>query len=102
MLPGAEGKLVIDSGLATSKTQVSEALQSIFADPLRFLINTHWHFNHTDGNDWMHAAGATILAHEKTLTRMKDEQFIPEFEGVYPPRGAGALPAAISSRSSRC
>jgi len=93
VLPGAEGKLVIDSGLATSKIQMSEALQSISADPLRFLINTHWHFDHTDGNEWMHAAGATIFAHEKTLTRMQHEQFIPEFEGVYPPRAVGALPA---------
>ena len=93
VLPGADGKLVIDSGLATSKIQMSEALQSISVDPLRFLINTHWHFDHTDGNEWMHAAGATIFAHEKTLTRMQHEQFIPEFDGIYPPRPAGALPA---------
>jgi glyoxylase-like metal-dependent hydrolase (beta-lactamase superfamily II) len=92
VLTGADGKIVIDSGLATSKTQLQEALQSISADPLRFLINTHWHFDHTDGNEWMHAAGATIIAHEKTLTRMQHDQSIPEFEGIYPPSPAGALP----------
>ncbi len=92
VLPGSDGTLVIDSGLATSKAQMSRALQSISSGPLRYLINTHWHFDHTDGNAWMHEAGATIFAHEKTLDRMRHRQFIPEFEGVYPPSPSGALP----------
>lgn len=92
VLPGTDGTLVIDSGLATSKLRMSKALQSMSPDPLRFLINTHWHFDHTDGNAWMHAAGATIFAHENTLTRMQHRQFIPEFEGVYPPSPFAALP----------
>lgn len=92
VLPGDDGKVVVDSGLATSKTQVLEAFRSISSDPLRFLINTHWHFDHTDGNEWMHAEGATIFAHEKTVTRMQQLQSIPEFEGVYPPSPSDALP----------
>jgi glyoxylase-like metal-dependent hydrolase (beta-lactamase superfamily II) len=99
VLPGRDGKLVVDSGLATSKSQMSRALKSLSADPLRVLINTHWHFDHTDGNEWMHAAGATIFAHEKTLTRMQHRQFIPEFEGVYPPSPSGALPTVTFDRS---
>jgi len=99
VFPGSDGKLVVDSGLATSKIQMSKALQSISPDPLQFLINTHWHFDHTDGNEWMHAAGATIYAHEKTLSRMQHEQFIPEFEGVYQPSPAGALPTVTFDRT---
>lgn len=91
-LPGPDGILVVDSGFATSRMQMSAALRSISTQPLRLLINTHWHFDHTDGNQWMHDAGATILAHEKTLSRMQHKQYIPEFEGVYPPSPAGALP----------
>jgi glyoxylase-like metal-dependent hydrolase (beta-lactamase superfamily II) len=71
---------------------MSKAFESISPEPLRFLINTHWHFDHTDGNEWMHAAGATIFAEAKTLTRMEHKQFIPEFEGVYPQSPPGALP----------
>src|SRR5665213_3461117 len=56
VLAGPDGKLVVDSGLATSRPQMSIALQSISVEPLKFLINTHWHFDHTDGNQWMHAA----------------------------------------------
>nr|WP_281383576.1 MBL fold metallo-hydrolase [Granulicella aggregans] len=92
VLPGPDGMLVIDSGLATSKVQMKRALQSISSAPLRYLINTHWHFDHTDGNAWMHDAGATIFAHEKTLDRMRHTQYIPEFEGVYSPSPWGALP----------
>jgi glyoxylase-like metal-dependent hydrolase (beta-lactamase superfamily II) len=36
-------------------------------DPITRLLNTHWHFDHTDGNQWLQAEGATILAHENTL-----------------------------------
>ncbi len=99
VLPGTDGKLVVDSGFATSKVHMSTALQSISPDPLRYLINTHWHFDHTDGNAWMHAAGATIVAHEKTLTRMQHVQFIPEFDGVYPPSPSAALPTVTFDRS---
>lgn len=92
VLPGKDGKLIVDSGLATSEIQISDAFRAISPDPLRFLINTHWHFDHTDGNEWMHEGGATIIAHEKTLTRMRGHQTIPEFTGVYPPSPSGALP----------
>jgi glyoxylase-like metal-dependent hydrolase (beta-lactamase superfamily II) len=61
VLPGPEGKLVVDSGLATSRVQMSKALDSLSADPLRFLLNTHWHFDHTDGNKWIHEAGRPFL-----------------------------------------
>lgn len=92
VLSGTDGKVIVDSGLATSRLHMLRALQSISSAPLRYLINTHWHFDHTDGNAWMHAAGATILAHEKTLMRMKHRQTIPEFEGVYPPSPSAAMP----------
>jgi glyoxylase-like metal-dependent hydrolase (beta-lactamase superfamily II) len=98
VLPGDDGKVVVDSGLATSKTQMSEAFRSISSDPLRSLINTHWHFDHTDGNEWMHAEGAAICAHEKTLTRMQHLQSIPEFEGIYPPSPPGACRQLPSNR----
>src|SRR6202023_162322 len=66
VLPGPDGKLLIDAGFAGARPKVSDALASISSDPIKHLINTHWHFDHTDGNEWLHSAGAEVLAHENT------------------------------------
>lgn len=101
VLPGPDGKLAIDSGFATSHTQIAEALAALSSEPLRQLINTHWHFDHTDGNEWMHEAGGTITAHEKTRERMSSRQSIPAFDVVLPPSPSGALPTIVFADTHR-
>src|SRR5437764_5248622 len=64
VLTGTDGKVIIDSGYATSRTRITDALARMTPGPIKHLVNTHWHFDHTDGNEWMHSEGATILAHE--------------------------------------
>src|ERR1700741_5326479 len=66
VLPGRDGKLLVDAGIPGSRARITQALAAISSDPITHLINTHWHFDHTDGNEWLHAEGATILAHENT------------------------------------
>ena len=97
VLPGRDGKLLVDSGFATSRPQLTEALAGISADPIQHLVNTHWHFDHTDGNEWVHSAGATIIAHQKTRERMSTTQSIPAFGATFPPSPAGALPTKTFS-----
>src|SRR5215467_14264323 len=63
VLTGRDGKLLVDAGFATSRQQVSDALNTISPDPIKHLINTHWHFDHTDGND-----GSTKPARPSSLT----------------------------------
>ena len=65
VLPGKDGKLLIDSGFAVSRTGITNALAGINSDPIKHLINTHWHVDHTDGNEWLHAAGAKSSPREK-------------------------------------
>jgi len=93
ILPGPQGKLLVDTGISTSRPQIAEALSAISPDPIQYLINTHWHWDHTDGNPWVHAAGATILAHEKTRQRLSTPQTIPLFNAVFPPLPADARPS---------
>lgn len=95
VLPGPDGKLAVDSGFATSQEQIAKALSGLSAEPLRHLINTHWHFDHTDGNEWMHKAGSAIIAHEKTRLRMSSGGPIPAFDVAVPPSPAGALPTIV-------
>ena len=97
VLPGSDGKVLVDAGYATSQRQIAEALTSISSEPPRHLIDTHWHFDHTDGNGWLNAAGATIIAHENTRKRLSTRQEIPAFHGIFPPSPAGALPTVVFS-----
>jgi len=92
---GSDGKLTVDSGYATSQSQIESALSTISSEPLRHLINTHWHYDHTDGNQWMHKAGAKIIAQAKTRTRMSSRQVIPAFDAVLPPSPTEALPTSV-------
>lgn len=92
VLTGKEGKVLVDSGYATSQAQLTAALAALSADPLTHLINTHWHFDHTDGNAWMHAAGATIIAQDKCKMRLSTTQTIAAFNATIPPSPPDAVP----------
>jgi glyoxylase-like metal-dependent hydrolase (beta-lactamase superfamily II) len=98
VLPGKDGKLLIDSGYATARPQLTEALAAISPDPITHLINTHWHFDHTDGNEWVHSAGATIIAHENCRTRLSTPQEIAAFKAKFPPSPAGAIPTLVFAK----
>lgn len=101
VLPGgaqggkSDGKLVVDSGYSTSRPQLLAALNALRLDPIGLLINTHWHPDHTDGNGWMHEAGATIFAHEKTRQRISTPQTMEAFHMTVPPSPAAALPTEL-------
>ena len=95
VLAAKEGKLLVDSGYASCQPQLIAALAAINTEPIQVLINTHWHFDHTDGNEWMHSAGATIWAHENTRYRMTSTQHIAAFDATIPPAPTGALPTIL-------
>ncbi len=92
VLTGRDGKLLVDSGYMTCQPQITEALAGLGSDPLKHLVNTHWHYDHTDGNEWMHAAGASILAQAKTRERLSTPQEIAMFHTSFPAAPAGAIP----------
>jgi glyoxylase-like metal-dependent hydrolase (beta-lactamase superfamily II) len=92
VLTGNDGKVVVDSGYAVARSQIGEALTALSADPIAHLINTHWHDDHTNGNEWMHGAGATILAHENTKGRLSTTQTVAAWGETFPPSPAGAIP----------
>jgi len=92
VLDGPDGKILVDSSFASVAPKVKQALDGISNTPFKMLINTHWHFDHTDGNAAMHEFGATILAHENTRKRLSTPQIIKFFGMHFPPAPAGALP----------
>jgi cyclase len=70
VLNGPDGKIVVDTFLLPAWPKLKETLDGLGNAPVKIVIDTHWHFDHTDNNANLHAAGATVLAHENTKTRM--------------------------------
>lgn len=95
VLIGSDGKLVVDSGVDTSRRQLADALEKTGSQPIRHLVNTHWHFDHTGGNEWLHAAGANILGHENTRKHLSTTTRVNDWNHTFPPVPAGAVPQVI-------
>jgi cyclase len=89
---GPDGNLLIDSSFSTSVPKVLAAIGAVSNDAPHTLINTHWHYDHTDGNEGIHAAGYSILAHRKTRERLSTRQVVNFFHITVPPNPAGAWP----------
>jgi glyoxylase-like metal-dependent hydrolase (beta-lactamase superfamily II) len=77
VLNGPDGKFVVDSFVAPAWPKLKKALDGLGNAPVKCLIDTHWHFDHTDNNAPLHAAGAMVLAHENTKTRMSEPHDLP-------------------------
>jgi len=97
VLTGRDGKLLVEAGFAVSRPAVTDALASINSDPIRHLINTHWHTDHTDGNAWLHESGAEITAHENTRKRLSVDTRVEGWDWTFPAVPAGALPVKVFS-----
>ena len=95
VLTGKEGKLLVDSGFTVSKPRIVVALTSLSSDPIAQLLNTHWHTDHTDGNAWVHAAGAQITAHVNTKKHLSTSTRVEGWEWTFPPAPSGALPTVV-------
>jgi glyoxylase-like metal-dependent hydrolase (beta-lactamase superfamily II) len=95
VLTGPDGKLLVDAGIGVSKTQMAKALDKLSNDPIKHLINTHWHFDHTDGNAWLNAAGAQIIAHEKTRKHVEEVQRVEDWDYNFLPLPANAIPTDV-------
>jgi glyoxylase-like metal-dependent hydrolase (beta-lactamase superfamily II) len=96
VLTGPDGKVLVDAEIVTARPGVAEALASINADPVKQVINTHWHFDHTGGNDWLHEAGAEIVAHENTRKHLsKATRVEGNWQYTFPPAPASAIPGIV-------
>ncbi len=88
---GDDGVFVIDDELAPLSPKLKAALASLSKKPVRFVVNTHWHADHTGGNPALAAAGAVIVAHDNVRKRVSVDQ-VRQFMGKQ--MTIAALPAA--------
>lgn len=94
LVHGKGGNLLVDAGIDVSREKILAKVDG----PLEYLINTHWHFDHASGNEWVHAAGAKIIAHENTKKRLSQRITVEDWNYTFPPSPAGALPGKVFTK----
>jgi glyoxylase-like metal-dependent hydrolase (beta-lactamase superfamily II) len=72
---GPDGVFLVDDQYAPLTEKIRAAIRAISEEPIRFVLNTHWHGDHTGGNENFGEAGVLILAHQRVRERLSTEQF---------------------------
>lgn len=90
---GADGVFMIDDQFAPLSEKIKAAVAALSDQPIRFLINTHWHYDHTGGNELLAGEGVVIVAHHNVRKRMSVDTEIAAFGSVVPASPKAALPA---------
>jgi glyoxylase-like metal-dependent hydrolase (beta-lactamase superfamily II) len=100
VLSGDHGKFLVDAGISVSQPKLRAVLNEIGPTPVTYLVNTHWHWDHTDGNGWLHDSGATIVAHQNTLKHLSQATHVDDWNWTMPPLAAGARPTILVTDST--
>jgi len=90
---GPDGIFMIDSQFKALGEKLSQAIRNISDKPIKFVLNTHWHFDHVDGNEIFAKKGAVIIAHEHVRKLMTKNQVLKAFNKKVPAAPKSALPA---------
>ena len=90
-----QGFVLVDTGIAVSKMAILAALKSIQPGPIKLAINTHWHWDHTDGNSWVRASGASVMADRKAMLRLTQTIRVVEWQHTFKPVAHAARPNIV-------
>jgi cyclase len=89
---GEDGVLMVDDQYAPLTDKIKAAIAALTAQPVKFVLNTHWHFDHTGGNENFSNSGAYLVAHENVRNRMRVDQRIEALDINVPAAPPAALP----------
>jgi cyclase len=92
VLAGEDGTLLIDDDYAPLTEKIKAAIGKVSSQPLRFVVNTHFHGDHTGGNESLGKAGVVLVAHDNVRARMSTEQYNKFFDRKTPASPQAALP----------
>ena len=89
---GNDGAFLVDDQYTQLSEKILAAVRQLTDKPIRFVVNTHWHGDHTGGNENLANTGAVIVAHDNVRVRMSSEQFIAALNNRSPASPPKALP----------
>ncbi len=91
----ADGVLLVDSGIVGAK--VAAAVATVSRAPIRQVVNTHWHFDHTDANAWMRERGAELSGQVNTLHHLSIATTVKDWDFTFPAAPLAARPTKLLS-----
>jgi glyoxylase-like metal-dependent hydrolase (beta-lactamase superfamily II) len=97
VLHGTQGKLMVDGGITLSRAPLQAALNQLGSDKPKYVINTHWHWDHADSNGWLHELGATVVAHPNSLKHMSESVRVEDWQHTFEPVSKNARPTSLVS-----
>jgi glyoxylase-like metal-dependent hydrolase (beta-lactamase superfamily II) len=92
VLTGPEGFFLVDTGIAVAKDKILSALKALGGGPVRYAVNTHWHWDHADGNAWARPAGATVISSRNTDRRLGQTIRVAEWQHTFTPNPSRIRP----------
>jgi len=99
VLIGEDGIVMVDDQFAPLTEKINKSLSLLTTKPVRFIINTHFHFDHTGGNENFGGEGAIIVSHHNSRLRMTTDQFIESFKVDQKKAPTAALPKVTFTES---
>ncbi|MEM1080322.1 MAG: MBL fold metallo-hydrolase [Pseudomonadota bacterium] len=99
LVVGDQGAFLIDDQYAPLTEKIQAAIAEVTDEPIRFVFNTHWHGDHTGGNENLAETGALIVAHDNVRRRLASGQLLEFFNVEVPPAADGALPVVTFNDS---
>jgi glyoxylase-like metal-dependent hydrolase (beta-lactamase superfamily II) len=93
-----DGVLLVDDKIPPASPELKAAVAAITPKPIRFVVNTHWHGDHSGGNAAVAGDGAIVVAHENVRRRMSVEGFVAVFARKLPASPPQALPIVTFAR----
>jgi len=101
VLHGPDGKLMVDTFVQSAWAPLQNTLNGIGKEPVKTVIDTHWHFDHADNNSLLRGIGATIVAHDNTKKRLSEPHFLAVLNMNFPATPEMAWPQQTFKESRR-